>query len=87
VGSIPLKPERLLELAAYAKRHDQDAARALAEFFAWEKRDHAETAQGICEGYEDFKAGRMQDSKDVFVELRARHGLSRYANHTGKARF
>ena len=79
--SIPLKPERLAELADYAKRHDQDAATALdtalAEFFAWEKRDYAEAVEGIRDGYEDFKADRMQDSKEVFDELRAKHGLPR----------
>ncbi len=79
--SIPLKPERLAELADYAKRHDQDPAAALdtalAEFFAWEKQDFIEALEGIREGYEDFKAGRMQHSKEVFDELRAKYGLPR----------
>lgn len=79
--SIPLKLERLAELADYDKRHGQDTAAALhtalAEFFTWEKRDYAEAMQGIREGYEDFEAGRMQDSKEVFDELRAKHGLPR----------
>lgn len=79
--SIPLKPERLAELADYAKRHDQDAATALdtalAEFFAWEKQDFVEAVEGIREGYEDLKAGRTQDSNEVFDELHAKHGLPR----------
>jgi len=62
-------------LADYAKRHGQDPATALdtalAEFFVWEKWDHGEATLGIREGYEDFKAGRTQDSKEVFDELRA----------------
>ena len=79
--SIPLKPERLAELSDYAKRHDQDTATALdtalADFFAWEKQEYTAAVAGISEGYEDFKAGRVQDSQEVFDELRAKHGLPR----------
>ena len=78
---LPLKPERKAELDDYAKRHGQDAETALndvlADYFAWEKQDYQEAVEGIREGYEDMKAGRMQDAADSFEQLRAKHGLSR----------
>lgn len=78
---ITLKPERLAELADYAKRHDQDTATALdtalAEFFAWEKQDYSEALEGIQRGYEDMKAGRVQDMDEFFEDLRVEHGFPR----------
>jgi predicted transcriptional regulator len=79
--TFPLKPERLAELADYAKRHDQDEATALdsalAEFFAWERADYAEAVEGIRRGYEDMKAGRTQPLEEFIQDLRVEHGLSR----------
>lgn len=52
----------MAELADYAKRHDQDEITALdlalAEFFAWEKRDYDQDVEGIRRGLDDMKAGR-----------------------------
>ena len=78
---VTLKPERLAELADYAKRHDQDQATALdtvlADFFAWEKQDYAEAVEGIRRGYEDMKAGRTRLAKEFLEELREKHGFPR----------
>jgi predicted transcriptional regulator len=79
--AIRLKPERLAELADYAKRHDQDEATALdtvlANFFAWEKQDYEEAVEGIRRGYEDVKAGRAQDAEEFLEDLRVEHGFPR----------
>lgn len=79
--AFPLRPERLAELADYAKRHDQDEATALdsvlAEFFAWEKQDYNEALEGVRRGYEDMKAGRVQDLDEFFEDLRVEHGFPR----------
>jgi wobble nucleotide-excising tRNase len=76
-----LKPERLAELADYAKRHKQDEATALdsvlAEFFAWEKQDYREAVEGVKRGYEDVKAGRTRPAKEFLEELRAKHDFPR----------
>lgn len=48
---------------AEAYRHLQDLA---AE---------ASAAEGIRQGLEDLKAGRVRDAREVFSELRARHGV------------
>lgn len=76
-----LNPENLAELNDYAKRHKQDTATALnaalADYFAWEKQDHAEAVEGIRAGYEDKIAGRTQPLDDFFEDLRVEHGFPR----------
>lgn len=76
-----LKAERMAELVDYAKRHGQDTATALddvlAEYFAWEKQDFEEAVSDIEAGFQDIKAGRVQDAGDMFEELRLKHGLPR----------
>lgn len=79
---IPVKPERKAQLEDYAKRHGQpDTAAALedvlATYLVWERQDYEEAVEGIREGYEDMKAGRMQSTDEVFEELRVKHGLPR----------
>lgn len=59
---FPLKPERLAELT---------------EFFAWKKQDYNEALEGVRRGYEDMKAGRVQDADEFFEDLRVEHGFPR----------
>jgi predicted transcriptional regulator len=79
--TIPLKPERKAQLEDYAQRRGQDPAaaldEALATYLEWEREDYQDAVQGIREGYEDMKAGRMQPAEEMFEELRVKHGLPR----------
>lgn len=79
--TLNLKPERKAQLEEYARRHGMPVADALDDLLAAqldsERKDYEEAVEGIREGYEDFKAGRIQDSNQAFAELRAKHGFSR----------
>ena len=72
---------RMAQLDEYARRHGQDAVTALddvlAWYLAWEQQDYREAAEGIRQGYADFKAGRTGQADQVFGELREKHGLPR----------
>lgn len=78
---LSLKPERKAQLEEYAQRHGMAVPEALDDLLAaqldWEHKDYEEAVEGIREGYDDFKAGRVQDSSEAFNELRAKHGLPR----------
>lgn len=50
---------------------------ALTNELDWERQDYQEAVEGIRQGYEDFKAGRLQPVEEVFEELRAKHALPR----------
>jgi hypothetical protein len=52
----------------------------------WERRDYNETVEAVLEGYEDVKAGRTQPADEFLKELRAKHGLPRLTNCTGRLR-
>jgi len=67
LSMIKPKPK---EAKDYARRHDQDPATALGQ-------DYLKAVEGIREGYEDFKAGRIQPAEKVFEELCEKHGLPR----------
>ena len=79
--TLSLKPERKAQLEEYAQRHGMAIPDALDDLLAaqldWERKDYEEALEGIREGYEDFKAGRVEDSSEAFTELRAKHGLLR----------
>jgi predicted transcriptional regulator len=78
---IAIKPERKAQLDDYARRHGQDVSAALddalAAYLEWERDDYQEAVEGIREGYEDVKAGRVQSADEVFEDLRVKHGLPR----------
>jgi predicted transcriptional regulator len=78
---VPLKPERKAQLDEYARRHGQDPAVALdevlADYLEWEQQDYREAVEGIRQGHADYKAGRTKSTKEVFQELRDKHGLPR----------
>ena len=78
---LQLTPETQAQLNDYALRHGQDTATALNEVLsdalAWELQDFEEAVEGIREGYEDAKGGRMYSVKEVFDKLREKHGSPR----------
>jgi hypothetical protein len=79
--AIPLKPERMLQLAEYARRHKQDTVTALDDVLAaaldWEREDYREAVDGVGRGYADYLAGRTQPADEMFEELRVKHGIPR----------
>jgi predicted transcriptional regulator len=72
-------PGTKARLDDYAQRHGQDPASALDDalgvYLEWEQQDHREAVEAIRQGYTDFKAGRIEPAKQVFEELREKHGL------------
>jgi predicted transcriptional regulator len=76
---VHLSPERQAQLNDYARRHGQDPAAALDEVLAnyleWERQDSNEAVEGVCEAYEDVKAGRTRPAAEFLEELREKHGL------------
>jgi predicted transcriptional regulator len=76
---MPVKAERKAQLEDYAQRHGQDAVAALdsvlADYLEWERQEYEETVEGIREGYEDIRAGRVQSAAEAFEDLRVKHGL------------
>lgn len=79
--TLNLKPERKAQLEEYAHRHGMAISDALDDLLAAqlesERQDYDEAVEGIREGYENFEAGRVQDSSAVFAALRAKHGFPR----------
>ena len=81
VETVAITPERKAQLDSYAQRHGKDPAaaldEALATYLEWDEQDYREAADGIRQGYADFKAGRVQPAEQVLEELRVKHGLPR----------
>jgi len=67
---IAIMPERKAQLDDCARRHGQDVTAApddaLAAYLEWELADYQEAVEGIREGYEDVKAGRIQSADEAF---------------------
>ena len=79
MDTIPLKPERKMQLEEYAQRRGQNPADALddalATYLDWERQDFEEAVEGIRLGYEDVKAGRTRPAAELLAELRHKHGI------------
>lgn len=78
---MPLKPERKAQIEEYAKRRGLDPVTALDEALAayldWERRDFAESVEGIRRGLQDVKAGRTRSADAVLEDLRRKHDIPR----------
>jgi hypothetical protein len=79
--AVPVKPERLAQLADLARRRGKSTADALddvlADYLEWERRDYQEEVEGIRQGYEDVKAGRTRPADQFLDEFARKHGLPR----------
>jgi predicted transcriptional regulator len=79
--TLPVKPERLVQLEEFARRRGKSTADALddvlADYLEWERQDYQETLEGIRQGYEDVKAGRTKPAEEFLDEFARKHGLSR----------
>ena len=78
---MPLTPERKAQVEEYARRRGLDPVTALDEALAayldWERRDFAESVDGIRRGLEDVKAGRTQPADAVLDDLRRKLDIPR----------
>lgn len=79
--TLPVKPERLVQLADFARRRGKSTADALddvlADYLEWERQDYQDAVEGIRRGYEDVKAGRTRPADQFLDEFARRHGLPR----------
>ena len=78
---LPLKPERMEQLAEYAERRGQDPATALddalATYLEWDRQDFAEAVERIRQGHEDVRARRTRPAAELLPDLRQKHGIPR----------
>jgi len=77
--SLPVKPERLVQLEEFARRRGKSTADALddalADYLEWERQDYLEAVEGVRQGYEDVKAGRSVPADEFFDDFARKHGL------------
>jgi hypothetical protein len=79
--TVSLNPERKAQLDEYAQRHGQDAATALddalAAYLEWDRKDFAESVEGVRRGFEAMSAGRTRPAEEFFSEVRRKYGFPR----------
>ena len=81
MDTLPVKPERLLELEEFARRRGKSTADALddvlADYLESDRKDHGEAVAGVRQGYQDVKAGRTRPAEPFLDEFARKHGLPR----------
>ena len=79
--TLPVKPEKLVQLEGFARRRGKSPADALddalADYLEWERQDYQEAVGAIRQGYEDVKAGRTEPAERFLDEFARKHGLPR----------
>lgn len=79
--SLPVKPERLVQLEEFARRRGKSTADALddalADYLEWERQDYLAAVEGVRQGSEDVKAGRSVPADEFFDDFARKHGLPR----------
>jgi len=72
--TIPLKPERQVELEEFARRSGKTPAdaldEALAAYLAWEREDQEGAVRSIQQGYDDVKAQRTRPAAEFLADMR-----------------
>lgn len=79
--TLPVKSERLAQLEEFARRRGKSTADALddvlADYLEWERQDYQEAVEGVRQGLEDVKAGRIRPADQFLDEFARKHGLPR----------
>lgn len=79
--TLPVKPERLVQLQEYARRRGQSPADALDDalddFLHWERQDYQAAVEGVRQGLDDVKAGRIVPAAGFLDEFARKHYLPR----------
>ena len=81
MDTLPVKPERLVQLEEFARRRGKTAADALddvlADYLESDRRDYEEAVAGVRQGLEDVKAGRTTPAEPFLDQFARKHGLPR----------
>ncbi len=81
MDTLPVKPERLLQLEEFARRRGKTTADALddvlADYLESDRKDYEEAVAGVRQGYEDVKAGRTRPAEPFLDEFARKHGRRR----------
>lgn len=81
MDTLPVKPERLVQLEEFARRRGKSTADALddvlADYLEAERQDYEEAVAGVREGHEDVKAGRTTPAEPFLDGFARKHGLPR----------
>lgn len=81
MDTLPVRPERLVQLEAFARRRGKSTADALddvlADYLESDRKDHEDTVAGVRQGYQDVTAGRTKPADAFLDEFARKHGLPR----------
>jgi len=81
MDTLPVKPERLVQLEEFARRRGKSTADALddvlADFLEADRLDYQDAVEGVRQGYQDVKAGCTKPAGPFLDEFARKHGLPR----------
>lgn len=81
MDTLPVKPERLVQLEEFARRRGKSTADALddalADYLEWEHQDYQDALEGVRQGFQDVRAGRTAPADEFLDEFSRKHGLPR----------
>ena len=81
MDTLPVRPERLVQLEEFARRRGKSTADALddvlADFLEADLLDYQDAVEGIRQGRQDVKAGRTSPAEAFLDEFSRKHGLPR----------
>ena len=81
MDTLPVKPERLVQLEEFARRRGKSTADALddvlADYLEADRQDYQDAVAAVRQGYQDVKAGRTTAVEPFLDEFARKHGLPR----------
>lgn len=81
MDTLPVKPERLVQLEEFARRRGKSTADALDDVLAYflesDGKDYEDAVASVRQGYQDVQAGRTSPAKPFLDEFSRKHGLPR----------
>lgn len=81
MDTLPVRPERLVQLEECARRRVMSTADplddVLAEYLEPDLLDHQDAVEGVRLGYQDVKAGRTKPAEPFLDEFARKHGPPR----------
>lgn len=81
MDTLPVKPERLVQLEKFARRRGMSTADALddvlADYLESDRQDYEGAVAGVRQGLQDVKVGRTKPAEPFLDEFARKHGLPR----------
>jgi hypothetical protein len=81
MDTLPVRPERLVQLEEFARRRGKSTAEALddvlADYLESDSQDYKEAVAAVRQGLEGVKAGRTTPAEPFLDEFARKHGLPR----------